>query len=58
MIDALKAVVDEAVVSSKFSLAWDPLGREMTILFVMYMIMACFYFFSHISWQALPKILF
>ena len=46
VIDALKAVVDEAVVSGKFSLAWDPLGREMTILFVMYMIMACFYFFQ------------
>lgn len=46
VIDALKAVVDEAVVSGKFSLAWDPLGREMNILFVMYIVMACFYFFQ------------
>lgn len=46
MIDALKAAIDESVASGKFSLAWDPLGREMTILFVMYMIMACFYFFQ------------
>ena len=46
VIDALKAAIDESVASGKFSLAWDPLGREMTILFVMYMIMACFYFFQ------------
>ena len=46
VIDALKEAVEDAIATGSFSFAWEPLGREMTILAVMYMIMACFYFFQ------------
>ena len=45
-IDALKAAIDESVAAGKFVFAWEPLGREMTILGVMYLVMACFYLFQ------------
>ena len=43
VIDALSAAVREAIETGSFNFAWEPLGREMTILGVMYMVMACFY---------------
>ena len=46
VIDALKEAVEDAIATGSFSFAWEPLGRGMTILAVMYMIMACFYFFQ------------
>ena len=46
VIDALKEAVEDAIATGSFSFAWEPLGREMAILAVMYMIMACFYFFQ------------
>ncbi|HIR99137.1 MAG TPA: ABC transporter ATP-binding protein [Candidatus Coproplasma avistercoris] len=46
VIDALKAAIDESVAAGKFVFAWEPLGREMTILGVMYLVMACFYLFQ------------
>lgn len=46
VIDALKDAVEDAIVTGKFTLAWEPLGREMTILGVMYLVMACFYLFQ------------
>lgn len=46
VIDALKEAVEDAIATGSFFFAWEPLGREMTILAVMYMIMACFYFFQ------------
>ena len=32
VIDALKAAIEESVAAGKVVLAWEPLGREMTIL--------------------------
>ena len=46
VIDALSAAVREAIETGSFNFAWEPLGREMTILGVMYMVMACFYLFQ------------
>lgn len=46
VIDALKEALEDAIATGSFSFAWEPLGREMAILAVMYMIMACFYFFQ------------
>ena len=46
VIDALSAAVGEAIETGSFNFAWEPLGREMTILGVMYMVMACFYLFQ------------
>lgn len=46
VIDALSAAVSEAIETGSFNFAWEPLGREMTILGVMYMVMACFYLFQ------------
>ena len=46
VIDALKDAVEDAIVTGKFTLAWEPLGRMMTILGVMYLVMACFYLFQ------------
>ena len=43
VIDALSAAVREAIETGSFNFAWEPLGRQMTILGVMYMVMACFY---------------
>ena len=46
VIDALSAAVREAIETGSFNFAWEPLGRQMTILGVMYMVMACFYLFQ------------
>ena len=46
VIDALSAAVREAIETGSFNFAWEPLGRQMTILGVMYMVMACFYMFQ------------
>lgn len=46
VIDALSAAVREAIETGSFNFAWEPLGRRMTILGVMYMVMACFYLFQ------------
>ena len=46
VIDALSAAVGEAIETGSFNFAWEPLGRQMTILGVMYMVMACFYLFQ------------
>ena len=46
VIDALSAAVREAIETGSFNIAWEPLGRQMTILGVMYMVMACFYLFQ------------
>lgn len=46
VIDALKEAVEDAVATGTFTFAWEPLGREMTILGVMYLVMACFYLFQ------------
>lgn len=46
VIDALAAAVEEAIATGAFTFAWEPLGRQMTILGVMYLVMACFYLFQ------------
>ena len=46
VIDALAATVSQAAATGTFTFAWEPLGREMTILAVMYLVMACFYLFQ------------
>lgn len=46
VIDALSAAVREAIETGSFNFAREPLGRQMTILGVMYMVMACFYLFQ------------
>lgn len=46
VIDALAAAVNQAAATCTFTFAWEPLGREMTILGAMYLVMACFYLFQ------------
>lgn len=46
VIDALAATVSQAAATGTFTFAWEPLGMEMTILAVMYLVMACFYLFQ------------
>ena len=45
VIDALMSAVNSAA-GGAFSIPWEPLGREMTALFIMYIVMCCFYFFQ------------
>lgn len=43
LIDAVKTAIAEG---SRFTVSWEPLGRQLTVITVMYAVMTAFYFFQ------------
>lgn len=56
VIDALMQAISDAVsTGAKFTISWDPLGMEMTILFVMYIATAGFYAFQSLMMASVAE---